>query len=217
MATRGYVRSSKTKQRIYDIAMRLFSEKGYHAVTLSNIAEAADISTGTLYRYYPFKGDFLMEVGRESVERLRVFAQNLPEGLDVFNAVLAVMLEDVRGTHSIFSAPDEEDPTVPSPTANDLRLAYSHEIYASREHLDTEIATRSELVSIYAEIIEGAKERGTFATKFDSRVFAQVIVAIYFQEFDKGIYRADYPYEAKFREKLAVLFEGRMHDETNEG
>ena len=34
------------------------------------------------------------------------------------------------------------------------------------------------------------------------------IVAIFFRELDKGMYRYDYPYEMKFREKLAILFEG---------
>ncbi len=45
---------------------------------------------------------------------------------------------------------------------------------------------------------------------------AQIIVAIFFRELDKGMYRYDYPYEMKFKEKLDILFEGRLHAPADE-
>lgn len=210
MATKGYVCSSKTKRRIYNVAADLFLENGYESTTLKDIAEAADVSTGTLYRYYPSKGDFLMEIGRASVEHLRGFAQDLPEDLPVDEAVLAVLLEDIRGTQQVFFSPETSDSTHDQKRANDIRLAYNYEIYASKEHLDIELATRSELVAIYAALIQRAKEDGTLNLKSDSTTMAQLIVALFFRELDKGMYRYDYPYEIKFREKLDILFEGRL-------
>ena len=202
---RRYVCSSKTKQRIFGVATELFLSQGYEATTLSDIAKAADISTSTLYRHYPQKGDFLMEVGKESVERLKEYAKNLDESLSMYEAVLAIMLEDVRGTHRIFFGENADGGS----SANDVRMAYSCEIYASKNHLDTELATRSELASIYASIVEQGKERGEIDAQLDSYVCGQIIVAIYFSEADKAIYCSDYPYETAFRQKLDVLFEGR--------
>ena len=211
MASRGYIRSSKTKQRIYAVATRLFKEQGYKATTLSDIAKAADVSTGTLFRYFPAKGDFLMEIGRESVDRLKEYADNLPEDADPIESILAVMLEDVRGTRDIFFSAEETENGLRY-YANDVRMAYSYEIYSTKNHLDTEHATRGELAGIYASLVEQAKETGRLVTKIDSRVYGQMIVALYFAEFDKGIYKYDYPYEFMFRQRLEALFEGKLCD-----
>lgn len=213
MAARRYVCSSKTKQRIYNVATELFLAKGYEATTLSDIAKAADISTSTLYRHYPQKGDFLMEIGKSSVERLKVFAAELDESLGVYDSILAIMLEDVEGTRSLFFSGEVAES---EHRANDIRMAYNYEIYASWDHLDTELATRSELAAIYASVMEQAKERGELDLSFDAYSCAQIIVAIFFSEFDKAMCRSDYPYELRFREKLDVLFEGRLRSVEDE-
>ena len=210
MATKGYVRSSRTRQHIYSIASSLFLEKGYEATTLKDIAEAADVSTGTLYRYFPSKGDFLVEIGRASVEHLKTYAEELPEELPIVEAVLSVLLEDIRGTQRVFFSPESDGESARQRYANDIRMAYNCEIYASKEHLDIELATRAELAAIYASLIERAKEDGSLSLSGDSTTMAQIIVAVFFRELDKGMYRYDYPYEDKFKEKLDILFEGRL-------
>ena len=210
MATKGYVRSSKTRQHIYSIASNLFLEKGYEATTLKDIAEAADVSTGTLYRYFPSKGDFLVEIGRASVEHLKTYAEELPEDMSIVEAVLSVLLEDIRGTQRVFFSPESDGESARQRYSNDIRMAYNCEIYASKEHLDIELATRAELAAIYASLIERAKEDGSLNLSGDSTTMAQSIVAVFFRELDMGMYRYDYPYEDKFREKLAILFEGRL-------
>lgn len=43
------------RTRLYDIAIRLISERGYEATTLRDIARAAGVSVGLLYRYFPSK------------------------------------------------------------------------------------------------------------------------------------------------------------------
>jgi AcrR family transcriptional regulator len=41
------------------VAVELFSERGYHATTLAQIAEAAEIAPSTLYAYFPSKEDIV--------------------------------------------------------------------------------------------------------------------------------------------------------------
>ena len=139
MPKKRYACSSKTRKRIYEAATKLFAENGYQAVTLSDIAKAADVSTGTLYRYFPSKGDFLVYIGRDSVERLEQFAQKLPSDMPVFDAVLAVLLEDIAGTKGIFFTSIKSDAEGLQFQASDVRLAYSSEIYSSKNHLDFEL------------------------------------------------------------------------------
>ena len=43
------------RDRLYDVAIRMISEKGYDATTLREIARKAQVSVGLLYRYFPSK------------------------------------------------------------------------------------------------------------------------------------------------------------------
>ena len=45
----------RTRAAIRDNAMRLFAQQGYTATTIDQIAEAADISPSTFFRYFPTK------------------------------------------------------------------------------------------------------------------------------------------------------------------
>jgi AcrR family transcriptional regulator len=47
----------QTRQAIADTAMRLFLERGFEAVSISEIARAADVSDKTVFNYFPTKED----------------------------------------------------------------------------------------------------------------------------------------------------------------
>ena len=44
-----------TRERIFDTALRLFRDKGFEASTMRDIAEAAGLSLGAAYHYFPSK------------------------------------------------------------------------------------------------------------------------------------------------------------------
>jgi AcrR family transcriptional regulator len=48
-------KKAKTRAAIQDHALRLFRERGYAATTVEQIAEAAEISPSTFFRYFPCK------------------------------------------------------------------------------------------------------------------------------------------------------------------
>ena len=48
-------KKAKTRAAIQLHALRLFRERGYHATTVEQIAEAAEISPSTFFRYFPTK------------------------------------------------------------------------------------------------------------------------------------------------------------------
>jgi len=62
MASPGGRRERKRLQtidHIADIAWEMFQTQGVEAVTMEAVAEAADVSKGTLYKYFPEKGALL--------------------------------------------------------------------------------------------------------------------------------------------------------------
>ena len=56
-------RSQETVDRILDTAARLFDELGYRSTTTNHVAEAAGVSIGSLYQYFPNKDSLLVGLG----------------------------------------------------------------------------------------------------------------------------------------------------------
>ncbi|HEX2451338.1 MAG TPA: TetR/AcrR family transcriptional regulator [Gemmatimonadales bacterium] len=51
-----------TRDRLLDVAMRLFWEKGYGATSVADILREADANSGSLYHFFPTKQDLLVAV-----------------------------------------------------------------------------------------------------------------------------------------------------------
>ncbi|WP_405826287.1 TetR family transcriptional regulator [Streptomyces sp. NBC_01390] len=54
-------KKQKTRERIRREAYRLFAEHGYEATTVDQIAEAAEVSSSTFFRYFPTKEDVVIQ------------------------------------------------------------------------------------------------------------------------------------------------------------
>jgi AcrR family transcriptional regulator len=53
-------KKAKTRAAIQEHALRLFQEQGYDATTVEQIAEAAEVSPSTFFRYFPTKEDVVL-------------------------------------------------------------------------------------------------------------------------------------------------------------
>jgi len=53
-------KKAKTRAALQAHAVRLFREQGYDATTVEQIAEAAEVSPSTVFRYYPTKEDLVI-------------------------------------------------------------------------------------------------------------------------------------------------------------
>jgi len=56
---------------ILDAALQAFAERGYHGTAVPEVAAAAGVGTGTLYRYFEHKEALVNEVYRDAKQRLR--------------------------------------------------------------------------------------------------------------------------------------------------
>jgi TetR/AcrR family transcriptional regulator, repressor of fatR-cypB operon len=68
---------------ILDAALRVFAAKGYHGTAVPEVAEAAGVGTGTLYRYFANKEALVNEVYRDAKIRLREAVMDGVEAPDV--------------------------------------------------------------------------------------------------------------------------------------
>ena len=88
------------KQRMYqvvsDIAVGLFLEKGFDAVSVAEVAAAAEISKPTLFRYFPAKEDLVLyRFADHETEAARVVAGRA-EGKSATGALLEHFLDGLR-------------------------------------------------------------------------------------------------------------------------
>src|SRR3990172_2901697 len=70
-------RIASRRPLILEAAAGLFAEKGFHRTTTRDIAEAADVSEGTLYNYFFNKDEILLGIMSMLAE-----ATGLPEQLE---------------------------------------------------------------------------------------------------------------------------------------
>lgn len=85
----------QTRRTIAEVAIRLFAERGFDAVTVAEIADAADVAKVTLFNYFPTKESLVLDAvgdddpaqivadrapGRSPVAALRAYYRTVAAG-----------------------------------------------------------------------------------------------------------------------------------------
>ncbi|MEU9138214.1 TetR/AcrR family transcriptional regulator [Streptomyces sp. NPDC048404] len=86
----------QTRQYISDVATGLFLERGFDAVKVAEIADAADVSVNTVYNYFPAKEDLFLDRSAGVVDRLARWVRGRPKGESAAVAVLRELREEVE-------------------------------------------------------------------------------------------------------------------------
>ena len=63
-------KKQQNRQRLLDCAIHLFQTQGFDATTVDDIAEAADVSRGTFFNYFPTKEHLLDDIGYAALHDL---------------------------------------------------------------------------------------------------------------------------------------------------
>ncbi|TDB98478.1 TetR family transcriptional regulator [Nonomuraea longispora] len=134
-------KKARTKETILREAFRLFRERGYNATTIDQIAEAAEVSPATFFRYFPTKEDLVTLDGFPPfIEALHVQPPGPPVTVlrGAFRTAFDTMTpEEIAAGHEreVFAA------TVPELVAANLRkspgvLRQTYEILAGKTGCD---------------------------------------------------------------------------------
>jgi AcrR family transcriptional regulator len=89
------MRKARTQRAIQEHAMRLFAERGYDATTVADIAAAAEVSSMTVFRYFPAKEDLVMADEYDPVIVDRIQARPASEPL--IQRISAALAESAAG------------------------------------------------------------------------------------------------------------------------
>src|SRR5881392_4474319 len=85
-------KKQRTRETIARAARELFATRGYHETTLPEIAEAADVSTRTIFSYFPSKEDILFSDFPLVKDALAQALAERPEGEDALETVRKFIL-----------------------------------------------------------------------------------------------------------------------------
>jgi AcrR family transcriptional regulator len=84
-------KKARTRAAIRQHALRLFREQGYGQTTVEQIAEAAEVSPSTFFRYFPTKEDVVLQDDFDPIAIAKFEAQ--PPGMHPVAALRAAMRE----------------------------------------------------------------------------------------------------------------------------
>ncbi|MEM9516817.1 MAG: helix-turn-helix domain-containing protein [Actinomycetota bacterium] len=156
-ATTAALRRIETRQRLIEVGLELFAERGYDDVTTEEIAAAAGVTQRTLFRHFASKLDLLFADADVATDQFTEMLYRQPPG-PITDAVLAAIAEQER------SVPLDENAAVvarivsETPSLEEARRGYE-----------------SRFEQTLAEWI--AQRHAVEPDNFDVRVLAAVLVA----------------------------------------
>ena len=103
MATTGLrdLKKARTRRLIAETAARLFAERGYERVAVSDVAREAEVAEQTVYNYFPTKERLVTDREEQVQDRLCDLIRSRPPGVTPAAAIRGFVLEAVTGIRSI--------------------------------------------------------------------------------------------------------------------
>src|SRR6202451_4081997 len=99
------LKKARTRRLIADTAARLFAERGYEHVAVSEVAREAEVAEQTVYNYFPSKEQLVTDREEQVQDRLCDLIRSRPPGVTPAAAIRGFVLETVAGIRDI--APEQ--------------------------------------------------------------------------------------------------------------
>ena len=94
-------KKARTRQLIADAAARLFAERGYEQVAVSDVAREAEVSEQTVYNYFQTKDQLVTDRDRLVQDELGRLIRARPAGTTPAAAIREFVLDSVEGIRRI--------------------------------------------------------------------------------------------------------------------
>jgi len=94
-------KKARTRRLIADTAARLFAERGYEHVAVTDVAREAEVAEQTVYNYFPTKEQLVTDREQQIQDRLCDLIRSRPPGVTPAAAIRDFVLGSVAGIRSI--------------------------------------------------------------------------------------------------------------------
>jgi AcrR family transcriptional regulator len=94
-------KKARTRQLIAETAARLFAERGYENVAVSDVAREAEVAEQTVYNYFPTKEQLVTDREQQIQDRLCDLIRSRPPTITPAAAIRDFVLEVVSGIRKI--------------------------------------------------------------------------------------------------------------------
>jgi AcrR family transcriptional regulator len=94
-------KKARTRRLIADTAARLFAERGYEHVAVTDVAREAEVAEQTVYNYFPTKEQLVTDREQQVQDRLCDLIRSRPPGVTPAAAIRGFVLGSVAGIRSI--------------------------------------------------------------------------------------------------------------------
>jgi AcrR family transcriptional regulator len=95
------LKKERTRRRIADTAARLFAERGYEHVAVTDVASEAEVAEQTVYNYFPTKEQLVTDNDQPVREQLSDLIRARPPGVTAAAAVRDYVLRFAAGIRDI--------------------------------------------------------------------------------------------------------------------
>jgi AcrR family transcriptional regulator len=95
------LKKARTRRLIADTAARLFAERGYEHVAVSDVAREAEVAEQTVYNYFPTKEQLVTDREQQVQDRLCDLIRSRPPAVTPAAAIRDFVLASVTGIRSI--------------------------------------------------------------------------------------------------------------------
>lgn len=86
-------KKAATRQAIADAALQLFLERGYDQVSIRDIADAADVSTATVFKHFSGKEALVFDQDEDRESELIATVRQRPSGQSILDALRQHILD----------------------------------------------------------------------------------------------------------------------------
>jgi AcrR family transcriptional regulator len=94
-------KKARTRRVIADAAARLFAERGYEHVAVSDVAREAEVSEQTVYNYFETKEQLVTDLDHEFQDQLSALIRTRAPGTTPAAAIRELVLDAVEGIRRV--------------------------------------------------------------------------------------------------------------------
>lgn len=156
------IKAQETKEKLLEMGLKLFHEKGFDHVTVDSIAKACDVSKGAFYTHFESKYDIFLEKFKDIDNFYSEFLPSIPKDISASEKILfffegqLTYLRDVLGKDLIRTV-----------YASPLSLTITEDHYLS--------SPQRNLYKIIHAFVEEGVEAGEFEKDFPAEYISMLV------------------------------------------